>query len=144
MASNDYSQTGQLFVTSNMKLDNLFIMAEVPATKLSYEVQMLDMDLGTGQIKFSHAINMEWLEENFSDFFSVSVVDDASGDETVPADFEATKFDSEEDGKVVDFTVSTFEAEESTLTMDITMDQEVFSQADALFILSPYDAGFEL
>ena len=52
-----------------MVLDNQEYNADVPATKLSYMVTMLDMALGTGQIKFTHAINMEWLEDNFSDFF---------------------------------------------------------------------------
>ena len=69
MGKVDYSKEGALFFNNNMVLDNQEYNADVPATKLSYMVTMLDMALGTGQIKFTHAINMEWLEDNFSDFF---------------------------------------------------------------------------
>lgn len=79
MSAADYGKAGALFVTPNMKLENLTYVADVPATRLSYTVEMLDMDLGTGQIKFSHAINMEWLEENFADFFNIYLVDNDDG-----------------------------------------------------------------
>ena len=143
MSLADYSKTGALFVTPNMKLENLNYVADVPATRLSYTVEMLDMDLGTGQIRFSHAINMKWLEENFSAFFTVYLVDDegVEGDALRDEDVDAT-YDSEEDGRVVDFTVPAFEADDKTLTMDIAMDQEDYSKADALFVLSSGTSGY--
>ena len=143
MSLADYSKTGALFVTPNMKLENLNYVADVPATRLSYTVEMLDMDLGTGQIRFSHAINMKWLEENFSAFFTVYLVDDegVEGDALPDEDVDAT-YDSEEDGRVVDFTVPAFEADDKTLTMDIAMDQEDYSKADALFVLSSGTSGY--
>ena len=143
MSLADYSKTGALFVTPNMKLENLNYVADVPATRLSYTVEMLDMDLGTGQIRFSHAINMKWLEENFSAFFTVYLVDDegVEGAALPDEDVDAT-YDSEEDGRVVDFTVPAFEADDKTLTMDIAMDQEDYSKADALFVLSSGTSGY--
>ena len=143
MSLADYSKTGALFVTPNMKLENLNYVADVPATRLSYTVEMLDMDLGTGQIRFSHAINMKWLEENFSAFFTVYLVDDegVEGDALRDEDVDAT-YDSEEDGRVVDFTVPAFEADDKTLTMDIAMDQEDYSRSGALFVLSPAAGSF--
>ena len=137
----DYSKTGALFVTPNMKLENLNYVADVPATRLSYTVEMLDMDLGTGQIKFSHAINMKWLEENFEDFFTVYLLDDEGVQGAALKDIDAT-YDSEDDGRVVDFTVPAFEADDKTLTMDIAMDQEDYSKADALFVLSSGTSGY--
>ena len=137
----DYSKTGALFVTPNMKLENLNYVADVPATRLSYTVEMLDMDLGTGQIKFSHAINMKWLEENFEDFFTVYLLDDEGVQGADLKDIDAT-YDSEDDGRVVDFTVPAFEADDKTLTMDIAMDQEDYSKADALFVLSSGTSGY--
>ena len=95
-----------------MKLESLNIEADVPATKLSLEVQMLNMDNGTGQIKFNHSINMSWLEKNFSGFFAVSMVNNESGEKSEPAKFEATKFDSKNDGKVIEFTVSAYNINE--------------------------------
>jgi len=79
MSAADYGKSGALFVTSNMKLENLSYVAVVPATRLSYTVEMLDMDLGTGQIKFSHAINMAWLEDNFTAFFNIYLLGNDDG-----------------------------------------------------------------
>ena len=141
MSLADYSKTGALFVTPNMKLENLNYVADVPATRLSYTVEMLDMDLGTGQIRFSHAINMKWLEENFDAFFTVYLVDDEGVKGDALQDVDAT-YDSEDDGRVVDFTVPAFEADDKTLTMDIAMDQEDYSRSGALFVLSPAVGGF--
>ena len=139
----DYAKTGALFVTPDMKLDTLSIVAAIPSTKLSYTVEMLDLDLGTGQIKFSHAINMVWLENNFSSFFRIYLLDKSSGVNKALLDIDM-KFDSENDGRVVDFTVSGFEADDETLTVDIAMDQEDYSKADALFVLTAATTGFEL
>ena len=141
MSLADYSKTGALFVTPNMKLENLNYVADVPATRLSYTVEMLDMDLGTGQIRFSHSINMKWLEENFDAFFTVYLVDDEGVKGDALQDVDAT-YDSEDDGRVVDFTVPAFEADDRTLTMDIAMDQEDYSKADALFVLSSGTSGY--
>ena len=143
MGAADYGKAGALFVIPNAKLDNLNYVADVPATRLSYTVEMLDMDLGTGQIKFSHAINMAWLEENFSEFFNIYLLGNDDGLNYAVGDLETT-FDSEDDGRVVDFTVPAFEADDRTLTMDIAMDQEDYSRADALFVLSSGTSGFEL
>ena len=142
MGAADYGKEGALFVIPNAKLDNLNYVADVPATRLSYTVKMLDMDLGTGQIKFSHAINMAWLEENFPQFFNIYLLGNDDGLNYALGDLEMT-FDSEDDGRVVDFTVPAFEADDRTLTVDIAMDQEDYSRADALFVLSSSFSSFE-
>ena len=55
------------------------------------------------------------------------MVNNESGEKSKPAKFEATKFDSKNDGKVIEFTVSAYNINEKTLNMDITMDSDVYS-----------------
>ena len=141
MGTIDYGKSGALFLTPNMVLDNKVYDADVPATTLSYTVEMIDMDLGSGQIKFSHAINMEWLEDNMTSFFNIYLVDKESGLNFALEDFKP-EFDSQDDGRVVDFTGATYEADDKTLTVDIAMDQEDYSRSGALFVLSSGDSGF--
>ena len=141
MGTIDYGKSGALFLTPNMVLDNKVYDADVPATKLSYTVEMIDMDLGSGQIKFSHAINMEWLEDNMTSFWNIYLVDKESGLNFALKDFQP-EFDSQDDGRVVDFTGATYDADDKTLTVDIAMDQEDYSRSGALFVLSSGDSGF--
>ena len=46
-------------------------------TTLSYEVVMIDVKTGKGQIRFNLPVNLKWLKENFSTFFVAKVFDDA-------------------------------------------------------------------
>lgn len=74
----EYGEAGALYLKEPMSLDNIKATAVIPATPLTYTVTVTDEGTdevaGKGQIKFSHPINMEWLEENFLDFFNASVV----------------------------------------------------------------------
>ena len=113
----EYGKTGALYLKEPMNLDNTKATAEIPATPLTYTVTVTDVgtadEPGKGQIKFSHAINMVWLEENFSDFFNAYVVANDKLDKKLEAsDFKATKFDSAEDGMVVEFSLTGFKEEE--------------------------------
>ena len=85
---------------------------------------------------------MQWLEENFSEFFSIYFHDIATDAKSALQEFDAT-FDSQDDGRVVDFTVPPFEINDKTLNMDIAMNQEDYSKADALFVLDAGASGFE-
>ena len=50
--------------------DNLEVVAVIPPSELTYTVTITDMEAGTGEIVFSLPVDMEWLEDNFNDFFS--------------------------------------------------------------------------
>ena len=115
----------------------------MPPTPLTYTVIITDYDEGKGQIKFSHPINMVWLEENFYDLFAIYKVKEEKPDVNyVLTDFKADKFDSDSDGMVVDFTATGLAAEGEALTMAIKMDQEVFSKVDGLFVLTAVNPSF--
>ena len=117
----------------------------MPPTPLTYTVIITDYDEGKGQIKFSHPINMVWLEENFYDLFAIYKVKEEKPDVNyVLTDFKADKFDSDSDGMVVDFTATGLAAEGEALTMAIKMDQEVFSKQGSLFVLTPTHLSFRL
>ena len=119
--------------------DNLEVLAVIPPSELSYTVTITDMEAGTGEIVFSLPVDMDWLEDNFDDFFSMTLVNDEDDAESDFDDFEATKF--HDDGLQVDITVGTFENETNTLKMGIAMAAEDYAD---LFVSSATDATFVL
>ena len=119
--------------------DNLEVVAVIPPSELTYTVTITDMEAGTGEIVFSLPVDMEWLEDNFNDFFSMVLVSDEGDTESDFDDFEATKF--HEDGLQVDISVGTYEDESNTLKMSIVMAAEDYED---LFVSSATDATFVL
>ena len=76
----EYGKVGGLYLTHTMKLVTLKAVAVVPPTPLTYTVTITDKEKGTGQIKFSHPINMVWLEDNFYDLFRIYMLEEEKPD----------------------------------------------------------------
>ena len=47
----------------------LGLLVSAKSTSVSYSLEIVDAKLGNGLMKFSHPVNMEWLEGNFYDIF---------------------------------------------------------------------------
>lgn len=77
---------------------------------------------GLGQITFSHPINMEWLEANFWEFFSVYKIAEGELTDTEIDDssFKTETFEKE-DGMIVDFSITDL-ADTERLYIDVSMD----------------------
>lgn len=54
---------------SELELASLTVDIAILPTELTYEVTTTDNQ--TGFVRFSHPVNMKWLEENFSAFFAI-------------------------------------------------------------------------
>ena len=93
----------------------------LPPVDLTYEVVITDGALGLGQIIFSHAVNMAWLLENFDSFFSAFLVNNETSQVTSVNSLEASSFDRNNAGTIIDFQVPTFDVKASTLSLGIVM-----------------------
>lgn len=142
----DYGAAGALFIVPSdaatdtlVELDTLAYDVDIPDSTLTYTVEITDATTGEGEIVFSHAIDMVWLEEHFFHFFTFTLVEDATGlVETDVPDFEVTKY--HDSGLQVDFTVGEFEVD--TYTMNVGVDTD-FAYS-GLFVSSVTDASFVL
>lgn len=88
-----------------------------------------------GQLTFSSPINMVWLEENFSNFFSLYTVT-GSGLDAVEADLTDIKLDKTSDDKMVaDLSFSGFISTTQRLYAKIVMSEDAY-RSDAIFVKS--------
>ena len=64
---------------------------------------------------------MAWLQENFDSFFSAFLVNNETSQVTSVNSLEATSFDGNNAGTIIDFQVPTFDVKASTLSLGIVM-----------------------
>jgi hypothetical protein len=113
---------------------------DIPRTQLTYIVTITDLENGKGNLKFSHPVEMDWLEDNIENMFDI-YLEDADKKQT-DLTITATAWDSKSDGMVVDFTFPTFDMTQNTMYWVLVDGYNAYQTN--LFILSASDVGFDL
>lgn len=144
--ANDYQGLDKFFIRPTeikddvaLEFGNLEAKVIIPPTDLTFLVTITDLEKGKGNMKFSHPVDMVWLEANYLSIFNIKVVTDDEKDE-IDADIEVTAWDSKDDDMEVDFTFTTFDMDKYTMYWTVS-DQFNYNN---LFVLSASDVGFVL